>query len=120
MLRRRRGGGDDDERHDKPLRLFRQLARSGQLPVYEPEHCAHLTAAPARDVGEPKTCEDHLPGDEPVVHLRVCLECGHVGCCDSTPARHATKHARETGHPVIQSGEPGESWRWCYTDELLG
>jgi monovalent cation/hydrogen antiporter len=54
------------------------------------------------------------------VHLRVCLTCGHVGCCDSSPPRHASVHFERTGHPVMQSVEPGESWRWCFVDELLG
>lgn len=52
------------------------------------------------------------------VHLRVCLTCGHVGCCDASPGRHARAHFRATGHPIIQSAEPGETWRWCYADEM--
>jgi uncharacterized UBP type Zn finger protein len=51
------------------------------------------------------------------VHLRMCLVCGLVGCCDSSPNQHASGHARETGHPLVRSVEPGESWRWCYIDE---
>jgi uncharacterized UBP type Zn finger protein len=51
------------------------------------------------------------------VHLRVCQICGHVGCCDSSKGRHATKHFQETGHPVMKSGEPGENWKWCYVDQ---
>lgn len=53
------------------------------------------------------------------VHLRMCLSCGHVGCCDSSPGRHATKHFHETGHPIVKSAEPGEGWRWCYIDKTL-
>jgi hypothetical protein len=53
------------------------------------------------------------------VHLRRCVECGHVGCCDSSPNRHATRHAGATGHPLIQSFEPGEEWFWCYPDEAF-
>jgi hypothetical protein len=53
------------------------------------------------------------------VHLRVCLTCGHVGCCDSSPNRHARKHAALADHPIVQSGEPGEHWSWCFVDELL-
>ncbi len=53
------------------------------------------------------------------VHLRLCLSCGHVGCCDSSPYRHATAHYETTRHPVIRSFEPGESWRWCYLDEAV-
>nr|WP_281894380.1 UBP-type zinc finger domain-containing protein [Phytohabitans aurantiacus] len=55
-----------------------------------------------------------------MVHLRTCLTCGHVGCCDSSAPQHATAHATSTGHPVIQSAQPGETWRWCYPDQLLG
>ena len=51
------------------------------------------------------------------VHLRLCLSCGHVGCCDSSPGRHATKHFHHTSHPVVASYEPGERWAWCYIDE---
>jgi hypothetical protein len=51
------------------------------------------------------------------VHLRLCLTCGHIGCCDSSPNRHARKHASLVGHPVVQSFQPGENWRWCYVDE---
>ncbi len=54
------------------------------------------------------------------VHLRLCLNCGYVGCCDSSPAAHATRHYRGTQHPVVRSREPGEDWRWCYPDELVG
>ena len=52
------------------------------------------------------------------VHLRVCMTCGKVGCCDSSPNRHASAHHREQGHPIVQSYEPGENWWWCYEDEL--
>jgi hypothetical protein len=115
----RSGPGNEDESRDKPLAQFRRLVRAGR-PTYRPEPCAHLNSTPARDVGTPEACDDHVDADGPVVHLRVCLTCGHVGCCDSSQARHATAHARSDGHPVIQSGERGESWRWCYLDELLG
>ena len=53
------------------------------------------------------------------VHLRLCMECGHVGCCDNSPNRHATAHNHETSHPIIRSYEPGEDWWWCYPDELF-
>ena len=53
------------------------------------------------------------------VQLRECLTCGHVGCCDSSPGRHATKHFEQTGHPVMKSFEPGQDWRWCYVDERM-
>ena len=54
------------------------------------------------------------------LHLRRCAACGHVGCCDSSPQRHATGHFETTGHPVMQSAEPDENWRWCFAHELLG
>ena len=53
------------------------------------------------------------------VHLRRCVECGHVGCCDSSPNKHATAHHGSTGHPIVRSFEPGEDWFWCYPDELM-
>jgi uncharacterized UBP type Zn finger protein len=53
------------------------------------------------------------------VHLRLCLTCGHVGCCDSSPGKHATAHFHATGHPIIESYEPGEDWRWCFIDEVM-
>ena len=62
-------------------------------------------------------CEECLKTGGRWVHLRMCLSCGHVGCCDSSPGRHATAHFRETDHPVMQSAEPGENWRWCYVEE---
>jgi uncharacterized UBP type Zn finger protein len=82
--------------------------------------CTHLdhvliTDLPAAVDG----CEDCLATGDPWLHLRICLECGHVGCCDSSPNRHATAHAGATGHPVIRSLEPGEDWSWCYADEML-
>ena len=54
------------------------------------------------------------------VHLRACLSCGLVACCDSSPRRHMTLHHEQTGHPVMRSYEPGETWRWCYLDEMVG
>jgi uncharacterized UBP type Zn finger protein len=62
-------------------------------------------------------CEDCLESGGSWCHLRICLTCGHVGCCDSSPNKHATAHFRETGHPIMRSVQPGESWAWCYEDE---
>src|SRR5271165_2903980 len=65
-------------------------------------------------------CEDCLAaGRRDWVHLRVCQTCGHVGCCDNSPGKHATAHFKSTGHPIIRSYEPGEDWYWCYLDDLL-
>lgn len=78
--------------------------------------CTHLTEI--RDVAPttPWCAGCHELGQETWVHLRSCLTCGTVGCCDSSPYRHASAHAEETGHPVMRSIEDGESWRWCYVD----
>ena len=72
-----------------------------------------------RTVGRPTTpgCEECLRLGTPWVHLRQCLTCGEVGCCDSSPMRHAHAHAATTGHVIVRSIEPGENWRWCYADE---
>ena len=63
-------------------------------------------------------CEECLRIGQGWVHLRLCLRCGHVGCCDASPGRHATKHFQGTGHPMIRSLEPGEFWAWCYVDQV--
>lgn len=63
-------------------------------------------------------CEDCLKTGDSWVHLRLCRSCGHVGCCDSSLNKHATKHFHATQHPIISSFEPGETWFWCYIDEM--
>ncbi len=63
-------------------------------------------------------CEDCLREGSKWLHLRICLNCGHVGCCDDSPKRHATAHHHATSHPIIRSLEPGEAWSWCYVDEV--
>jgi len=83
------------------------------------EHVSALDTASPRP-GTPGGCEECLAlGEDYYVHLRLCLACGHVGCCDSSPRKHATAHFHTTGHPVIRSFEPGEAWRWCYLDDRL-
>ena len=67
----------------------------------------------------PNGCEECLQSGSDWVHLRLCLTCGHVGCCDSSPNKHATKHFKTTEHPIIRSFEPGEDWEWCYVDEMM-
>lgn len=64
-------------------------------------------------------CEECVQIGDPWVHLRLCLVCGHVGCCDSSKNRHAARHYRHTTHPLIRSIEPGERWIWCYADETI-
>ena len=82
------------------------------------ESCAHL--GQLRDVTpSARGCEDCLKTGDAWVHLRLCRSCGHVGCCDSSKNKHATKHFRSSGHPIISSFEPGEDWGWCYVDEIF-
>ncbi len=80
--------------------------------------CTHLgeirKVSPSAD-----GCEDCLREGSEWVHLRMCLECGHMGCCDSSPRKHATKHFHTTKHPIMRSAETGESWGWCYVDEVM-
>ena len=81
--------------------------------------CSHLShvknVAPRTQEG----CEECLAKGSDWVHLRLCLTCGHVGCCDDSPNRHATAHFHRTQHPLIRSFEPGEDWGWCYVDRLF-
>lgn len=79
--------------------------------------CGHL--GEIREV-YPSTmgCEDCLRTGDRCVHLRVCMICGHMGCCDSSPNRHATRHYEKTSHPIVRSRERGESWGWCFVDEI--
>lgn len=81
-------------------------------------YCTHL--GDVRDVSPrtPNGCEECLKMGSEWVHLRLCLSCGHVGCCDDSPNKHATKHYHKTQHPIIRSFEPGEDWAWCYVDTL--
>ena len=64
-------------------------------------------------------CEECIKTGDTWVHLRMCLECGRVGCCDSSKNKHATKHFHATNHPIIKSFQPGEDWGWCYVDEVM-
>ena len=82
--------------------------------------CTHLDHVHVLELPESvEGCEECLEAGAPWLHLRICLECGHVGCCDSSPNKHATAHAGQTGHPIIRSLQPGEVWSWCYVDEVL-
>lgn len=99
-----------------------RLAESEMLPVDTIEAaCEHLRATDSCTAARtPEGCEECLRDGTTWVHLRLCLVCGHVGCCDSSEYKHATGHFHETHHPVMRSIEPGEAWRWCYVDEVLG
>lgn len=81
--------------------------------------CQHLDAlADASVTPSADGCEDCLRMGGTWFHLRLCQTCGHVGCCDRSPNQHATAHFSAAGHPVVRSHEPGETWSWCYVDEL--
>ena len=81
--------------------------------------CTHLDTIKVLELPERVAgCEDCLREGTVWLHLRICLACGHVGCCDDSPRRHATAHSHADGHPLIRSLEPGEDWSWCYVDEV--
>ena len=81
--------------------------------------CSHLDSIAATELPDPLLgCEECLKIGSRWVHLRMCLECGKVGCCDNSPNRHARAHFQEVGHPLIRSAEPREDWAWCFADEL--
>jgi uncharacterized UBP type Zn finger protein len=82
-------------------------------------NCSHLDQIRFTDLPEPLPgCEECLKIGSAWMHLRMCLGCGKVCCCDNSPHRHATAHFEESTHPLIRSAEPGEDWYWCYVDEL--
>jgi hypothetical protein len=84
-----------------------------------PSPCTHLDQIRNVEPRTPEGCEECLQTGDRWVHLRLCLTCGHVGCCDASPNRHATKHFHATEHPIIQSFEPNEDWGWCYVDQVI-
>jgi uncharacterized UBP type Zn finger protein len=81
--------------------------------------CSHLDTIAVTALPEPIIgCEACLEIGSRWVHLRMCMACGRIGCCDSSPNRHASRHAAAAGHPIARSAEPGEEWSWCYVDEV--
>jgi hypothetical protein len=80
--------------------------------------CTHLGKVDADARPSADGCEDCLRVGGTWVHLRMCRNCGHIGCCDSSPHKHATAHNASTSHPLISSFEPGEDWWWCYDDQI--
>jgi uncharacterized UBP type Zn finger protein len=82
-------------------------------------HFEDLKPVPSAHASYAKGCEECVKMGSGWVHLRECLVCGHVGCCDSSPNTHATKHFHATQHPVMRSVEPGDAWGWCFIDEAM-
>jgi uncharacterized UBP type Zn finger protein len=82
------------------------------------ERCTHLDQIKVESTSK-EGCEECLKTGDAWVHLRLCLTCGHVGCCDSSRNKHATKHFHATKHPLVRSIEPGEVWVWCYVDQMM-
>ena len=86
----------------------------------EATQCSHLDQVEIFDPpDEIAGCEECLKSGDRWLHLRMCQTCGKIGCCDSSPNRHASRHAAEAGHPIMRSVEPGERWSWCTIDELM-
>jgi uncharacterized UBP type Zn finger protein len=84
-----------------------------------PSPCSHLDQISVTEVpGSIAGCEECLKIGGRWVHLRMCMSCGTIRCCDASPNRHASRHAEEAAHPIVRSAEPGETWSWCYIDEL--
>lgn len=84
------------------------------------ELCVHLTEVGDDPIpGTPAGCEECLRMGDSWVHLRLCMECGHVGCCNDSKNKHASKHVHASGHPVVRSFEPGERWLYCYPDDMF-
>ena len=83
------------------------------------QRCTHTDQIREGVVPSAQGCEECLRTGDEWVHLRECLSCGHVGCCDESENKHATTHFHNTGHPIIQSFERGEDWRYCYVDEVV-
>jgi uncharacterized UBP type Zn finger protein len=81
--------------------------------------CSHLDQITIQPPDTAPGCEDCMRTGDRWVHLRVCLSCGHVGCCDSSKNKHASKHADEAGHPIVRSAQEGETWCWCYADKVM-
>jgi uncharacterized UBP type Zn finger protein len=100
------------------------LTRSAVTNLKENEEVPEIMACTHLDQIQEVTpsangCEECLKIGDTWVHLRLCMTCGHVGCCDSSKNRHATKHFQATQHPIIKSFQPGEDWGWCYVDEEM-
>lgn len=91
-----------------------QVTLTPRIPASECSHLDQIHPVLPSAAG----CEECLQMGDTWLHLRICMTCGHVGCCDSSKNKHATAHHRHTAHPIVRSLEPGEDWGWCYVDEV--
>ncbi|NKU62509.1 hypothetical protein GS891_04635 [Rhodococcus hoagii] len=111
-------GGDEESTPTCGGRHQVRILGSGHRHVVRGACGGHRRGPRGEDA---RRCEECAAlGEQNWAHLRMCLTCGHVGCCDSSPHRHATAHFAQTGHPVMRSHEPGETWRWCYRHAEMG
>ena len=100
--------------------LYKDIIHKGRAGQVETElDCEHLELIQDVSPSTTKGCEECLKTGDAWVHLRMCLICGKVGCCDNSKNKHATRHNKETGHALICSFEPGENWIWCYEDQAV-
>jgi uncharacterized UBP type Zn finger protein len=107
--------GEKDKRRLRLAESMRRIFWGGKIMNQDCSHLNQINEVTPSAEG----CEDCLKIGDTWVHLRLCLICGHVGCCDNSKNRHATAHFHETGHPLIASFEPDEDWVWCYVDRVL-
>jgi len=99
------------------MRVIDRVAKQIEKGRIEPEDCSHIDKI--QDVVQSSNgCEECLKMGDHWIHLRICLTCGHVGCCDQSKNKHASRHSNEKGHPMIASFEPKEEWIWCFVDEV--
>jgi uncharacterized UBP type Zn finger protein len=96
-----------------------QIVRFGRGETWSGTQCQHVAEIKDVEPGTPNGCEDCLRLGTEWVHLRLCLTCGKVACCNDSPQRHSLRHFLDSNHPMIQSWEPDEDWMWCYPDELF-
>ena len=115
----RPGRNGRSARRPRPARAAEPGRRPTLCHADDVPSCSHLDTITVTELpAEVPGCEDCLREGGVWLHLRICLECGHVGCCDDSPHKHAKKHALDEEHPLIRSLEPGEEWSWCFIDEV--
>jgi uncharacterized UBP type Zn finger protein len=103
----------------RPVADRELIGRSEFRTLFCVAACTHLDHVQITELPESVAgCQQCLETGDPWMHLRICLECGQVGCCDSSPNRHASAHAEQFGHPLIRSLEPGEAWSFCFLDDV--